>query len=116
MTDDAAPSGPAVTAHVVSVENNLVVAIARSDETPFAAIPSSKLEIGTQLAQNYRLHGCIDGQYRFHSAQRARVFATLCLEFVQALIERRLAAIRSLAVDEEFRADGGPGGTPPPTT
>jgi hypothetical protein len=88
----------------VTVEHNLVVAIARVDDASGASIPQTKLEVATQLAESYRASGCIDGRYHFANAQRARVFATLCLEFTQAQVERRLAAIRSLAVGEEFDA------------
>ena len=94
----------AAAAYAVTVANNLVVAIARIDDGTAAPAAQTKLEVATQLAENYRANGCIDGCYQFANAQRARVFATLCLEFTQALVLRRLAAIRSLAVGEEFDA------------
>ena len=102
MTGNGSRDDGAAAAHVVVVEGNLVVAIARADGDAPIPVPPTKLEIATQLADNYRTNGCIDGRYHFANAQRARVFATLCLEFTQALVERRLATIKALAVGEEF--------------
>lgn len=104
MTGSAAlDDGPAAT-HVVVVESNLVVAVARVDGNAAIPVAQTRLEIATQLADNYRTNGCIDGRYHFANTQRARVFATLCLEFTQAQIERRLATINSLGAGEEFDA------------
>jgi len=94
----------AAAAYVVTVEHNLVVAIARVDGAAAASTPQTKLEVATQLAENFRANGCIDGRYHFANAQRARVFAALCLEFTQALVERRLAAVRTIAAGEDFDA------------
>jgi hypothetical protein len=90
--------------YVVVVEHNLVTAVHKLPEGSVAAIPETKLEIGTELANNYRTHGCIDGRYHFENAQRARVFATLCLEFARALVDKRLDAIKSLTADSDYRA------------
>lgn len=95
---------------VVIVEHNLVTAIARASGGGAGAVPETTLEVGTELAANYRRNGCLDGQYLFRNAQRARIFATLCLEFTQALTERRLAVVKALRSDEEFHAgDARPG-------
>ena len=89
---------------VVVVEHNLVTALERVAEGISVAIPHSKLEVGTQLADNNRANGCIDGRYYFHNAQRARIFATLCLEFTKALVEKRLDVVSALAAGAEYRA------------
>ena len=104
MTGNGSRDDDAAATYVVVVENNLVVTVARIDDGVAPPVPPTRLESATQLAENHRNNGCIDGRYHFSNAQRARVFATLCLEFTQALIERRLATIKALAVGEEFHA------------
>lgn len=94
---------------VVTVEHNLVSAIMRAPGASAGAIPETTLEVGTELAANYRRNGCLDGEYRFRNAQRSRIFATLCLEFMQALTERRLATVKALRSDEEWHAGDGTG-------
>ena len=89
---------------VVVVEHNLVTALERVAEGISVEIPHSKLEVGTQLADNNRANGCIDGRYYFDSAQRARIFATLCLEFTKALVEKRLDVLKALATGAEYHA------------
>ena len=96
---------PPEATYVVTVEHNLVVAVERANDGPAALVPETPLEIGTQLADNYRRSGRIDGRYYFRSPQRARVFATLCLEFTRALIDRRLAIVKALRADEDFHAN-----------
>jgi hypothetical protein len=91
---------------VVVVKNNVVGAIERSSDLPTEPIAKTPLEVGTQLATNYRLNGCIDGRYFFEETQRAKVFASLCLEFTKALVEKRLAQINALPVGHaEYRPD-----------
>jgi hypothetical protein len=104
MTGDGLRDHDPPAVYVVTVEHNLVVAIGRVDDAAVASIPQTKLEVATQLAENFRANGCIDGRYHFANAQRARVFAALCLEFTQAQVARRLAAIRSHAVGADFNA------------
>jgi len=104
VTGNGSRDGHAEHAYVVVVENNLVVTVARIDDGNPAAVAQTRLEVATQLAENFRANGCIDGRYHFANAQRARVFATLCLEFTRALVERRLATIEALAVGAEFHA------------
>jgi hypothetical protein len=92
--------------YVVVVKNNMVCAIERSADPAPVSIPKTPLEVGTQLATNNRLNGCIDGHYYFDDTQRAKVFASLCLEFTKALVEKRLAVINSLPVGSaEYRAN-----------
>lgn len=88
--------------YVVEVEHNVVTAVHKLPSDTAVSVPESRLQIGTQLAANYRAHGCIDGSYHFDSAQRARVFATLCLEFTRALVDKRLAALKRLPVSSEY--------------
>ena len=90
--------------YVVVVTHNLVSALQRVAETANIAVPQTKLEVGTRLAENYRVAGCIDGEYFFDNAQRARIFATLCLEFARALIDKRLEVVKALATGAEYNA------------
>lgn len=91
-------------AYVVVVEHNLVRAIERCAAP--GPIPATPLEVSTQLADNHRAHGSIDGRYLFTDTQAAKIFASLCLEFTRAVAEKRLAAIDALAVGvAEYRAD-----------
>ena len=90
--------------YVVVVRNNLVCAIEPGGSSA-SALPVTPLEVATQLAENYRRAGCIDGRYRFDDAMHARTFAELCCEFVAAMVERRAASIRALpAGNPEYRA------------
>jgi len=87
----------------VLVRHNLVITLEASGAGE-APIPKTKLEVASQLAENYRVHGCIDGQYLFENSQRAKIFATLCLEFVLALVKQRLDVVNALATGAEYRA------------
>ena len=98
--------------YVVAVEHNLVKAVYKLPDGVAVSIPETKLEVGTELANNFRMHGCIDGHYHFDNAQRARVFATLCLEFTKALVDKRLEAIKLLKADGEYRAPDQPPAQP----
>lgn len=99
--------------YVVVVEHNLVRAIER-DAAPPGPIPATPLEVSTQLAENNRAHGCIDGRYFFTDTQAAKIFASLCLEFTKAVAEKRLAAVNALAVGvAEYRVDERADGTDP---
>ena len=90
--------------YVVVVQHNLVTAVRKQADAAEVVVPQTKLEVGTQLADNYRRHGCIDGNYYFDNAQRARIFATLCLEFTKALVEKRLDAVKVLTAETEYCA------------
>lgn len=92
--------------YAVVVRANLVVRIERSTHPPESPIPASPLEVSSQLADNHRRHGCIDGTYYFDDAQRARIFASLCLAFTKAIAEKRMAFIDSLPAGRaEYRED-----------
>jgi hypothetical protein len=90
--------------YVVVVSHNMVSALERVKRSEGVSVPQTKLEVGTSLAENYRTNGCIDGEYFFDKAQRARIFATLCLDFTKALVEKRLQIISALAVGQEYNA------------
>lgn len=87
----------------VVVEHNVVQAIERHDGVADGIdIPQTNLEAGTRLARNHRENGCIDGRYYFDRAERARVFALLCLEFMKGLVQKRIEALEKLAPGSEF--------------
>lgn len=90
--------------YVVVVRHNLVTALRREASLTDVAVPQTKLEVGTQLAENYRQHGCIDGDYLFDNPQRAKIFAVLCLEFTQALVAKRLERLQKLPAATEYDA------------
>lgn len=90
--------------YVVVVRHNVVTALEQAPEGIDTPVPQTKLEIGTQLAANYRANGCIDGRYLFDNAQRARIFAILCLEFIRALVDKRLEAMKALGAGAEYHA------------
>jgi hypothetical protein len=93
--------------YVVVVEHNLVCAIERT-QPPRGPIPASPLEVSSQLAANNRANGCLDGRYYFTDTQAARTFASLCLQFVRNLAERRQATVDALPVGKaEYLADDG---------
>ena len=98
------------TVYVVVVRHNIVTALEQVPDGTDAPVAKTTLEIGTQLAENYRVSGCIDGRYLFDNAQRARVFAVLCLEFVHALVNKRLEAVKALAAGAEYHAPEHAGG------
>jgi hypothetical protein len=92
---------------VVLVEGNLVSAIERSTAAAGEAGPGSRLDVGTQLATNYRENRRIDGRYVLADAEDARSFALLCLEFTKGLVERRSCAVDALAKGDDlyYRAE-----------
>lgn len=88
---------------VVVVLHNLVVAIERARDPESVEVPATRLEVGTRLAAQFRATGSIDGHYAFDAHGRARMFATLCCEFVAALIERDRTEVDRLDAGVEFR-------------
>ena len=101
--------------YVVVVRHNVVTALRKLPPDAAVSVAESRLEIGTELAANYRARGCIDGSYHFKNAQRARVFATLCLEFTRALVDNRLDALKRLPAGREYLAADLPEQEPDPT-
>jgi hypothetical protein len=88
---------------VVEVRHNVVQSMVKERVANDLPLPATRLEIATQLTENYQQSGCIDGLYRFETVERARVFAILCLEFVQAVITRRLEELHKLRSGESFK-------------
>ena len=93
--------------YVVVVEANLVAAIERMPREPSGPPLPTALEVGTALSERYRTFGCIDGRYVFDDASGARVFALLCLQFTQAIAQRRQVSVEALppAFDAYFPED-----------
>jgi hypothetical protein len=86
---------------VVIVEGNLTSSIEPSSSQDQVA-PASRLEVGTELANNFRQTGTIDGRYVFADAAGAHAFATLCLEFTKALADKRVQGIKALSVADPY--------------
>ena len=97
---------------VVSVAGNLVTSIERT--APSSDDPlGTPLEIGTQLATNFRETGRLDGDYVFADAEGARGFAALCLQFMKNLVEQRTRVIEGLPPGfERYCAEPQPGSRP----
>jgi len=92
------------TVYVVVVEHNIVTALEQVIGDVDTPVPQTKLEVGTQLAENNRVNGCIDGRYYFDNPQRARIFAVLCLEFVRALVDKRMEVVKALPAGASYHA------------
>jgi hypothetical protein len=75
----------------VRVRHNIVSSIGPIPRHDGLHIPETTLEVSTQLARNHRARGCIDGDYYFENAERAKHFAALCQDFVKKLIDKTMA-------------------------
>lgn len=64
----------------------------------------TNLDAGTLLAQNHQTNGCIDGVYYFDDAERAKTFASICMDFVKKKIDGRLNQIDRLNYSEDYFA------------
>lgn len=89
----------------VIVRHNLVEEIRRLDE-PVAnqVVLQTNLDAGTLLSENYQTDKCIDGEYCFDDAERAKAFASVCMNFTKQLLHSRLERIDDLNSGEEFIA------------
>ena len=97
---------------LVTVAGNLVTAIDRRPSDS-ADPPGTALEVGTQMAANFRESGRLDGSYAFADGEAARTFATLCLQFMKNLVEQRTRRIEALPVGfKEYRCETRPGADP----
>ena len=92
------------TIYEVTVRHNAVQAIRAVPRSPEMHVPESNLEVTSELARNHRMHGCIDGCYRFDEPERARSFAVLALDFVKCMLEKRIEQIEALDTGAEFTA------------
>ena len=89
----------------VIVRHNLVEEIRHQQSLAESqTLLKSNLEAGTMLSQIFRQTGCIDGEYCFDDSQRAKLFASVCMDFVMKLLESRTARIERLNHDEEYIA------------
>ncbi|MDE0309334.1 MAG: hypothetical protein OXI60_05820 [Acidiferrobacterales bacterium] len=90
----------------VVVRHNLVEEIRHQQSlSERQSLLHSNLEAGTLLSQNFRQTGCIDGEYCFDDSQRAKLFASVCMDFISKLLDSRSARIECLNHDEEYLAD-----------
>lgn len=72
----------------VVIRHNLVIAVENVELSEGDEVPEDNLEVTLALAQNYRQHGSIDGEYLFSSVHRAKDFALVALDFVKKLMEK----------------------------
>ncbi len=90
---------------VVGVRHNLVEQIRCCDDLiKQQIILKSNLDAGSLLAENFQTNGCIDGEYCFDDAERAKIFASVCMDFTKKLLQSRLERIDNLNSGEEFVA------------
>ena len=108
MPETTATDGPAATVFEVTITDNLVQSIRRVARGDDMTVPTSRLEVSSQLAGNHRRNGRLDGCYRFEDAEQARSFAVLALDFVRRDVDRRIESIEALDTGAEF--DAFPGG------
>ncbi len=90
---------------IVIVRHNLVEEIRYEDSLKGqAALLRTNLEAGSLLSQNFQRQGCIDGDYWFDDPERSKVFASICMDFVKKLLEKRIEIIDQLSQEEEYVA------------
>ncbi len=65
----------------------------------------TNLEAGASLAQNFQQFGCIDSDYFFDDSECAKAFASMCMDFMNKLIDSRMASIDRLDHDQEYIAE-----------
>ena len=89
----------------VVVRHNLVEEIRRLDEPAEGQnVLQTNLDAGTLLSENYQINKCIDGEYCFDDTERAKTFASVCMNFTKKLLHSRLERIDDLDSGEEFIA------------
>ena len=77
----------------VCVRSNLVTKIHTITASESTMTEDDPLAVSTQLAQNNRTNGRLDGDYDFATFEAARYFAQLCAEFMQAACARTLDVV-----------------------
>jgi len=80
----------------VTVRRNLVCEISPIAAAEARCGDDDPLAVSTQLAQNNRNNGCLDGEYDFASFEAARHFATLCAGYMQSFCEKSVEAMNRL--------------------
>ena len=90
---------------IVIVQHNLVEQIQRRDTlSNQQALLQTNLEASALLSDNFRVNKCIDGEYCFDDAERAKSFASVCMDFMKKLVLNRLERIDKLNSGEQFIA------------
>lgn len=72
----------------VVVRRNLVSEIRPITAAEATCREDDPLAVSSQLAQNNRENGCLDGDYDFASFDAARHFATLCADYLKSFCEK----------------------------
>ena len=80
----------------VIVERNLVAEIRPISAAESTCSEDDPLQSSTELAQNNRNNGCLDGEYDFASFDAARHFATLCADYLKSFCEKSVEALNRL--------------------
>ncbi len=89
----------------VVVRHNLVEEIRRMEHlSDNQSVLKTNLDAGTLLAENFQANQCVDGEYFFDDAERAKSFASVCMDFTMKLLQARLGQIDKLNSGEEFSA------------
>lgn len=91
--------------YIVNVHHNLVEQIKCQDDlSDQQTLLKTNLDAGTLLSENFQANECIDGEYCFDDAERAKTFASVCMDFTRKLLQSRLDRIDMLNSGEEFFA------------
>ena len=85
----------------VVVRRNLVYEIRPIPPDEASCSEDDPLEVSTQLAQNNRNNGCLDGEYDFATFEAARHFATLCADYLKSFCEKSVEVMNSLDRPDE---------------
>ena len=90
----------------VVVRHNLVEAVRRQKNLgENQTLLVTNLDAGAELSRNNQQNACIDGDYWFDDFEQAKAFASICMDFVNKVLEKRLDAIDRLEFDSEYFAD-----------
>ncbi len=65
---------------------------------------ATNLEASQLLAENFQVNHCIDGDYCFDDAERAKTFASVSMDFTMRLLQSRVEKIDRLNCGESFIA------------
>lgn len=85
----------------VVVHRNLVCKIHAIEAHETDCTEDDPLQVSTQLAQNNRANGCLDGSYDFATFEAALHFATLCTEYLKSFCEKSVEAMNRLERPED---------------
>lgn len=85
----------------VRVRHNVVCSFGPVPMRDGLRVPETALEVSTQLARNHRERGCIDGDYYFDNAERAKHFAVLCQDFVKKLVDKTMGELEQARARSE---------------